>query len=348
MSKKVLITGIGGQDGYFLTRLLLDKNYEIHGLLREKPSNGIGSLSHLEESQRSKLVLHESDISNKTFINELVAKNHFDEIYHLAAQSSVARSIQHPRETIETNVLGLTNIATSIRDRSPQTKLLFTGSSEMFGDITSGKQSETTPAQPQSPYGLTKEFGYQLVRTYRKHYGLWASTAILFNHESEFRGEQFVTKKIVQSVVRIAAGSDEVLSLGNIYAERDWGYAGDYMEGVLRVTELDEPDDFVFATGTLHSVKDFVNTAFSQAGIALDWSGDGIDEIARDRSSQNLVIKIDECFYRPGDIKGTCGDASKAKRLLGWEPQTKLSIIVSRMLSHMRDTTSSGVRNLSI
>ena len=339
MSRKVLITGIGGQDGYFLTRLLLDKNYEIHGLLREKPSNGICSLDYLEESQRSKLVLHESDISNKAFINDLVAENDFDEIYHLAAQSSVARSIQHPRETIDTNVLGLTNIAASIKDTSPQTKLLFAGSSEMFGDITFGKQSEATPAQPQSPYGLTKEFGYQLVKTYRKHYGIWASTAILFNHESEFRGEQFVTKKIIRAVVRIASGSDEVLSLGNIYAKRDWGYAGDYMDGVIRMMEKSEPDDYVFATGELHSVKDFVNTAFSQVGIVLDWSGDSLNEIARNRSSQNLVVKIDEAFYRPGDIKGTCGNAAKAKLLLGWGPQTNLRSIISKMISHEKDTT---------
>ena len=339
MSRKVLITGIGGQDGYFLAKLLLNKGCRVHGLFREKPSNGIGNLAHIEESQRSQLVLHESNISNKEFIDVLVAENQFDDIYHLAAQSSVARSIQHPRETIETNVLGLTNIATSIRDRSPQTRLLFTGSSEMFGDITSGKQSETTPAQPQSPYGLTKEFGYQLVRTYRKHYGLWAATAILFNHESEFRGEQFVTKKIVRSAVRIAAGFDEVLSLGNIYAERDWGYAGDYMDGVIRVMERNEPDDYVFATGKLHSVKDFVNTTFRHVGIDLDWSGDGLDEIARNRSSQNLVVKIDKHFYRPGDIKGTCGEASKAKLLLGWEPQTNLSSIISRMISHEQDTT---------
>ena len=209
----------------------------------------------------------------------------------------------------------------------------------MFGDITSGKQSETTPAQPQSPYGLTKGFGYQLVRTYRKHYGLWAATAILFNHESEFRGEQFVTKKIVRSVVRIATGFDEVLSLGNIYAERDWGYAGDYMDGVIRVMERNEPDDYVFATGKLHSVKDFVNTTFRHVGINLDWSGDGLDEIARNRSSQNLVVKIDKHFYRPGDIKGTCGDASKAKLLLGWEPRTNLCGIISKMVSQEQDTT---------
>jgi GDPmannose 4,6-dehydratase len=283
--------------------------------------------------------LHESDISNKAFINDLVAENDFDEIYHLAAQSSVARSIQHPRETIDTNVLGLTNIAASIKDTSPQTKLLFAGSSEMFGDITFGKQSEATPAQPQSPYGLTKEFGYQLVKTYRKHYGIWASTAILFNHESEFRGEQFVTKKIIRAVVRIASGSDEVLSLGNIYAKRDWGYAGDYMDGVIRMMEKSEPDDYVFATGELHSVKDFVNTAFSQVGIVLDWSGDSLNEIARNRSSQNLVVKIDEAFYRPGDIKGTCGNAAKAKLLLGWGPQTNLRSIISKMISHEKDTT---------
>ena len=338
MSRKVLITGIGGQDGYFLAKLLLNKGCEVHGLVREKPSNGIGALAHLEEGQRSKLVLHESNISSKGFIDELVAENQFFDIYHLAAQSSVARSIQHPRETIETNILGLTNIATSIRDRSPQTKLLFTGSSEMFGDITSGKQSETTLVQPQSPYGLTKEFGYQLVRTYRRHYGLWAATAILFNHESEFRGEQFVTKKIVRSVVRIAAGFDEVLSLGNIYAERDWGYAGDYMEGVVRILEMSEPDDYVFATGKLHSVKDFVNTAFEQVGIKIVWSGKGLDEIARNRATQQLVVQIDERFYRPGDIKGTCGDASKAKRVLGWEFKTDLNSIISRMIHHEQET----------
>ena len=339
MSKKVLITGIGGQDGYFLTKLLLTKGYNIHGLVRENPSNGIGALRHLKPSQRSQLVVHESNIASKEFIDALVAENQFDEIYHLAAQSSVARSILHPRETIETNVLGLTNIATSIRDRSPQTRLLFTGSSEMFGDITSGKQSEITPAQPQSPYGLTKEFGYQLVRTYRKHYGLWAATAILFNHESEFRGEQFVTKKIVQSAFRIAGGSGEILSLGNIYAERDWGYARDYMDGVARIMERSSPDDFVFATGELHSVKDFVTTAFQHIGIDLVWSGNGLDEVAKNHSNNQLLVRIDEQFYRPGDIKGTCGDASKARRLLGWEFKTNLNSIISKMISHERDAT---------
>ena len=337
-AKKVLITGIGGQDGYFLASLLQNRDYEIHGLIREDSKQGIGSLQYLDEYQRSKITLYESNVVNKEFIRNIIAQHVFDEIYHLAAQSSVARSIQHPRETIETNVLGLTNIATSIRDQSPDTKLLFTGSSEMFGDITLGKQSETTPARPQSPYGLTKEFGYQLVKTYRKHYGIWAATAILFNHESEFRGGQFVTKKIIQAVVRIALGSDEILALGNIYAKRDWGYAGDYMDGVIRMVGKIEPDDYVFATGELHSVKDFVNIAFSQVGIDLDWSGDGLDEIARNRSSKNLVVKIDKRFYRQGDIKGTCGDASKAKFMLGWEPQTKLSSIISKMISHEQDT----------
>lgn len=337
MSRKVLITGIGGQDGYFLTKLLLGKGYKIHGLVREKPSHGIGTLQYLDEHQREQLVLYRSNIANKEFIDKLINENQFDEIYHLAAQSSVARSIQHPRETIETNILGLTNIATSIRDQSPQTKLLFTGSSEMFGDITSEKQSEITPAQPQSPYGLTKEFGYQLVKSYRKHYGLWAATAILFNHESEFRGEQFVTKKIIRSVVQVAEGSDEILSLGNIYAERDWGYAEDYMDGLIRIMEQIEPDDYVLATGKLHSVKDFVNTAFKQVGIDLAWSGEGLDEIARDCTSQNLVVKIDARFYRPGDIQGTCGDASKAKRLLGWDFKTNINGIIAKMISHERE-----------
>lgn len=334
MSKKVLITGIGGQDGYFLTQLLTQRGYHVHGLIRGSSNRDGGSLGHLEESQRSKLTLHESSVTNKEFTDELIRTNQFDGIYHLAAQSSVARSIKHPRETIETNVLGLTNVATSIRDRSPKTKLIFTGSSEMFGELTSEKQTESTAVMPQSPYGLTKEFGFQLIKTYRNHYGLWAATAILFNHESEYRGEQFVTKKIARSVVRIAAGADEILSLGNIYALRDWGYAEDYMDGVSRMMDQKDPSDFVFATGQLHSVKDFVNIAFEQLGIALDWSGKGLHEVARNRKTNQRVVKIDDRFYRPGDIKGTCGDASKAARELGWTPRTSIDVIISKMIRH--------------
>ncbi len=332
MGRKVLITGIGGQDGYFLAKLLLVKSGEVHGLLRESVSKGIGSLQNFDETLLSNIILHKSSVAEKEFVDDIIARYQFEEIYHLAAQSSVARSIRHPRETIETNVIGLTNIATSIRDRSPHTKLLFTGSSEMYGDLTDSKQTESTPARPQSPYGLTKEFGYQLIKTYRKHYGLWAATAILFNHESEFRGDQFVTKKIVNSVVRIAAGSGEVLSLGNIYAERDWGYAGDYMEGVTRVMEMSEPDDYVFATGKLHSVKDFVNIAFNKVGIDLAWSGSGLNEIALNQTTNQTVVQIDERFYRPGDIKGTCGDPSKAADILGWRAKTSLNQIISKMI----------------
>lgn len=334
MSKKVLITGIGGQDGYFLSKLLLEKGYQVHGLLRGSGSKEMGSLTFLDENARSDLILHRSSIASKDFIDDLIAEAQFDQIYHLAAQSSVARSIQHPRETIETNILGLTNIATSIRDRSPHTKLLFTGSSEMFGDLTEGKQSEKTLAHPQSPYGLTKEFGHQLVQTYRKHYGLWAATAILFNHESEFRGEQFVTKKIVRSVARIEASGDDALSLGNIYVQRDWGYAADYMDGVALMMDKEDPVDYVFATGKLHSVKDFVNIAFQKVGITLEWSGEGLAETARNASNQQIVVRINERFYRPGDIKGTCGDASKAEKELGWKPTTSLDSIIAKMIEH--------------
>jgi len=334
LSKKILITGVGGQDGYFLAKLLLERGDTVHGLLRGGSEDEIGSLKFLGEAELARIGIHRGDVTEKWFVDELIQRELFDEVFHLAAQSSVARSIGHPRETIDTNVLGLTNIATSIRDRSPKTKLLFTGSSEMFGDLTDGKQSESAPRHPQSPYGLTKDFGFQLINAYRKHYGLWAATAILFNHESEFRGEQFVTKKIIQSVARISAGRDETLSLGNIYAERDWGYAGDYMEGVLDVMALELPDDFVFATGQLHSVKDFVNLAFKHAGIELEWSGEGLDEIARDPSNGKVVVRIDEQFYRPGDIKGTCGDYSKASHQLGWKPRTTLEETISKMIQH--------------
>ena len=338
LSKKILITGIGGQDGHFLAKLLLERGDTVHGLLRGGSEDEIGSLKFLGEAALARISIHRGDVTEKWFIDELIQRELFDQVFHLAAQSSVARSIEHPRATIDTNVLGLTNIATSIRDRSPKTKLLFTGSSEMYGNLTAGKQSEHTPRHPQSPYGLTKDFGFQLINAYRKHYGLWAATAILFNHESEFRGEQFVTKKIIQSVARIAAGRDEVLFLGNIYAERDWGYAGDYMEGVLDVINLELPDDFVFATGQLHSVKDFVNLAFKHAGIEPEWRGEGLDEIARDRSSGKAIVKIDERFYRPGDIKGTCGDAGKAEQVLNWRAKTDLDGIIERMLRHEQDS----------
>jgi GDPmannose 4,6-dehydratase len=285
LSKKILITGVGGQDGYFLTKLLLERGDTVHGLLRGGSEDEIGSLKFLGEAELARISIHRGDVTEKWFVDELIQRELFDEVFHLAAQSSVARSIEHPRETIDTNVLGLTNIATSIRDRSPKTKLLFTGSSEMFGNLTDDKQSEQTPRHPQSPYGLTKDFGFQLINAYRKHYGLWAATAILFNHESD-------------------------------------------------VMALELPDDFVFATGQLHSVKDFVNLAFKHAGIKPEWSGEGLDEIAHDPSSGKVIVKIDERFYRPGDIKGSCGDSSKAERILGWQAKTDLDTIIERMLRH--------------
>ncbi|MBT3480074.1 MAG: GDP-mannose 4,6-dehydratase, partial [Opitutales bacterium] len=277
MSKKILITGIGGQDGYFLTKQLLEKGHSIHGLLRPNSPTNLGSLNHLESHEFERLVLHEGNVTSKDFIDELIRFSQFDEIYHLAAQSSVARSIQNPRETIETNVLGITNIATAIRDKSSKTRLLFAGSSEMFGSLTGGSQTETTAPNPQSPYGLTKELGFHLINTYRKHYGIWAATAILFNHESEFRGDQFVTTKIIQSVVRIANEKEGVLSLGNIHVQRDWGYAEDYVKGLLLMMDQEKPDNFILATGQLHSVKEFVDSAFKQVAITLIWTGKGLD-----------------------------------------------------------------------
>ena len=334
MSKKILITGIGGQDGYFLAELLLAKGFTIHGLLRRDSPHRLGSLNYLNAQDRDRIVLHEGNVTGKDFIDELIRFKQFDQVYHLAAQSSVARSIKHPRETIETNVIGLTNVATAIRDHSPNTKLIFSGSSEMFGNLTNGKQSETTPPCPQSPYGLTKELGFQLINTYRKHYNLWAATAILFNHESEFRGKEFVTKKIIQSVVQIATGSNNPLSLGNIHAQRDWGYAKDYMQGLCLLVDQKKPDDYVFATGRLHSVKDFVNIAFEQVGINLEWSGKDLDEVAKNTDTHQVVVRIDQRFYRPGDIAGTCGDATKSKQALGWSPTTSLETIISKMIRH--------------
>jgi len=337
VSKKILITGIGGQDGYFLAKLLLANGNTIHGLLRRDSPHGLGSLRYLKAEEMNRIVLHEGNVTGKDFIDELIRFNQFDEVYHLAAQSSVAHSIKHPRETIETNVIGLTNVATAIRDHSPSTKLIFSGSSEMFGNLTNGKQNETTAPSPQSPYGLTKELGFQLINTYRKHYKLWAATAILFNHESEFRGDQFVTKKIIQSVVRIAAGSSEPLSLGNIKAQRDWGYAKDYMQGLCLMMDHANPDDYVFATGQLHSVKDFVNIAFRHVNIELEWTGEGLDETARNADTKQIFVRIDQRFYRPGDIAGTCGDASKSKQSLNWSPKTSLETIISKMIRHEQD-----------
>jgi len=334
VSKKILITGIGGQDGYFLTKQLLEKGHSIHGLLRPNSPTNLGSLNHLESHEFERLVLHEGNVTSKDFIDELIRFSQFDEIYHLAAQSSVARSIQNPRETIETNVLGITNIATAIRDKSSKTRLLFAGSSEMFGSLTDGSQTETTAPNPQSPYGLTKELGFHLINTYRKHYGIWAATAILFNHESEFRGDQFVTTKIIKSVVQIAKNMEGVLSLGNIQVERDWGYAEDYVKGLLLMMDQAEPDDYVFATGRLHSVKAFVNRAFKQVGINLIWSGSGLDETAHNSENDQLVVRIDKQFYRPGDIAGTCGQPSKAKEILGWSPETSLDAVISKMIQH--------------
>ena len=313
--KKALITGITGQDGAYLSKLLIDKGYQVHGIVRrvalEDPDHRLWRLKPI----LNKIKLHAGSLESYASLFNIVQKVKPDECYHLAAQSFVSYSFEDEFSTINTNINGTLFMLSAIKHRAPKCKFYFAGSSEQFGDVREIPQKETTPFYPRSPYGISKVAGFELTRNYRESYKLFACNGILFNHESPMRGYEFVTRKITLGAARIKAGLAKELKLGNLDAKRDWGFAGDFIEAMYLMLQEKKPDDYVVATGETHTVKKFVELAFSYAG--LDWK---------------KYVKQDKALFRPAEVNQLIGDYSKAKRILGWKPKVKFEELVKMMM----------------
>ena len=330
MSKKALITGTTGQDGGYLAKLLLEQGYEVYGTYRRSASTNLWRLEELGIADQIKLVSF--DLLEYSNIRRVIEKVQPDEFYNLAAQSFVATSFEQPLYTADVDGLGVTRILESIRDVNPQIRFYQASTSEMFGLVQQTPQSEKTPFYPRSPYGVAKLYAHWMTVNYRESYQMHASSGILFNHESPMRGQEFVTRKITTSFARIKHGLQQTLELGNLDALRDWGFAGDFVEGMWLMLQQPTADDYVLATGVTTKVRDFVQTAASVAGFELEWQGSGVDEIGIDSKSGQTLVKINPDFYRPAEVELLLGDPSKAKTSLGWNPKVKLPELVQMMV----------------
>jgi GDPmannose 4,6-dehydratase len=331
--KKALITGITGQDGFFLAKLLLSKGYDVHGFARRNSQMALGTLSALAPEERGRIKMHWGDVLDHSFIDQLVRMQRFDEIYHLAAQSFVGLSFDNPQATYDININGTLHFVNAVKEYSQRTAFYFAATSEMYGKVQTVPQTETTQFHPRSPYGVAKLAGFWTVKNYREAYGLFLANGILFNHESEMRGPEFVTRKIAAAAARIAKGDKRPLRLGNLEAKRDWGFAGDYVDAMWRMLQpSQQPDDFVIASGETRSVRHFVERAFERAGMPIRWEGAGVSEIGKNAKTGETVIAIDPEFFRPAEVDELLGDASKAKRVLGWSPQMPFDTLVARMV----------------
>ena len=330
-----LITGITGQDGSYLTEQLLEKGYTVHGMVRRSSSFNWGRIEHLNlnpEIGDKRLFLHYGDLTDSSNLNRLLEKIQPDEIYNLGAQSHVKVSFEVPEYTAEVDAIGTLRFLDAIKEVGLKDKIRFyqASTSELYGKVQAVPQSETTPFYPRSPYGVAKLYAYWIIVNYRESYGIHASNGILFNHESPRRGENFVTRKITRSVARIKLGKQEALRLGNLDAKRDWGYAPEYTEGMWRILQNDQPDDFVLATNETHTVREFADLAFKHAGMPLEWTGKDEDEKGIDANGV-VRVAVDPEYYRPAEVELLIGDATKAKNELGWEPRTKFADLVRLM-----------------
>jgi GDPmannose 4,6-dehydratase len=331
MSRKALITGITGQDGAYLAQLLLGKGYEVYGAFRRSASSNFWRLEELGIANQIKMV--SMDLLEYSNIQRTLEKTQPDEIYNLAAQSFVAASFEQPLYTSDVDALGVTRLLEAIRSVNPKIRFYQASTSEMFGLVQEVPQSEKTPFYPRSPYGVAKLYAHWMTVNYRESYGIHASSGILFNHESPLRGLEFVTRKITSTLARIKHGSSEVLELGNLSAKRDWGFAGDYVEGMWRMVQQDTPDDYVLATGETHTVKEFVDLAAQAAGFELEWSGQDVEMKAINKSNGQTILKVNPDFYRPAEVELLIGKAEKAFLKLGWKANTSLKDLVSNMMN---------------
>ena len=344
MKKVALISGITGQDGSFLAEFLLSKGYEVHGIMRRSSSFNTGRIEHLyleewvkDMKNPRQVNLHYGDMTDSSSLIRIIQKLQPDEIYNLAAQSHVKVSFDVPEYTAETDAIGTLRMLEAVRilGLERKTKIYQASTSELFGKVQEVPQRETTPFYPRSPYGVAKQYGFWIVKNYRESYGMFAVNGILFNHESERRGENFVTRKITLAAANIANGLQEKLYLGNLNAKRDWGYARDYVECMWLMLQHERPEDFVIATGEHHSVREFATLAFHYAGIELEWQGEGIDEKGIDKATGKVLVEVDPRFFRPSEVEQLLGDPTKAKTLLGWNPTTtSFDKLVRIMVEH--------------
>lgn len=333
MTKTALITGITGQDGSYLTELLLDKGYEVHGIIRRSAEHNTQRIDSLLQNKH--LHLHYGDLTDSVNLIRLVKEIEPDEIYNLGAQSHVKISWDCPEFTAESDALGTLRLLEAIRVNGLASKTRFyqASTSELYGLIQEPIQSEKTPFYPRSPYGVAKLYGYWITVNYRESFGIFACNGILFNHESPRRGENFVTRKITLAATRIKEGLQDCLYLGNLDAQRDWGHAKDYVEGMWRILQADKPEDFVLATGVTTSIRDFVKLTFAELGIELEWSGNGINEKAIDKSTEKTVVAVNPEFFRPAEVELLLGDSTKARTKLGWKPQYDLKALAHEMVA---------------
>ena len=344
VNKVALITGITGQDGSFLAEFLLEKGYEVHGIIRRSSSFNTGRIEHLyfdewvrDMKQQRSINLHYGDMTDSSSLIRIIQTTQPDEIYNLAAQSHVKVSFDVPEYTAESDATGTLRLLEAVRilGLERKTRIYQASTSELFGLVQETPQRETTPFYPRSPYGVAKLYGYWITKNYRESYGMFAVNGILFNHESERRGETFVTRKITLAAARIAAGQQDKLYLGNLDALRDWGYARDYVECMWLMLQHDQPEDFVIATGEQHSVREFTERAFAHVGIELRWQGEGVQEQGIDKATGRVLVEVDPKYFRPAEVETLLGDPTKAKTLLGWNPQkTSFEELVRLMVEH--------------
>jgi GDPmannose 4,6-dehydratase len=333
--KKALITGITGQDGSYLAELLLEKGYEVHGIIRRSSSFNTARIDHLYSDKSiygNKLFLHYGDLSDSSNIARLVEKIRPDEIYNLGAQSHVRVSFDTPEYTGDVDAIGTLRMLDAIREAGIKTKFYQASSSELYGKVQEVPQKETTPFYPRSPYAVAKLYAYWITVNYRESYNMFACNGILFNHESPRRGETFVTRKITRGLARIMSGKHDFLYLGNLDARRDWGYAKDYVEGMWLMLQQKQPGDYVLATGEMHSVREFIEECAKLLNIDLRWKGKGVKEVGYDFKTKKELIRIDPKYFRPAEVEQLLGDPTKAKKLLKWKPKTTFKKLVELML----------------
>lgn len=342
--KNALITGITGQDGSYLAELLLEKGYNVYGIMRRKSVVDYGNVDHIKD----KIHFIYADMTDVVSLMNAMKISNADEVYNLAAQSFVATSWEQPLATADIDALGVTNMLEAIRNVKPEARFYQASTSEMFGLVQEMPQTEKTPFYPRSPYGVAKLYGHWITKNYRESYNLFACSGILFNHESERRGKEFVTRKITYSVARIKQGVQDHLELGNLDSKRDWGHSKDYVRAMWLMLQQDTPDDYVIATNETRTVREFVETAFGHVGIKINWEGTGVDEIGKDAETGKVLVKVNKDFFRPAEVDVLLGNPAKAEAALGWEREIPFSELVERMIKNDMEIVAKEIKIASL
>lgn len=338
--KNALITGITGQDGSYLAELLLEKGYNVYGIMRRKSVVDYGNVDHIKD----KIHFIYADMTDVVSLMNAMKISNADEVYNLAAQSFVATSWEQPLATADIDAIGVTNMLEAIRNVKPEAHFYQASTSEMFGLVQEMPQTEKTPFYPRSPYGVAKLYGHWITKNYRESYNLFACSGILFNHESERRGKEFVTRKITYSVARIKQGVQDHIELGNLDSKRDWGHSKDYVRAMWLMLQQDQPDDYVIATNETRTVREFVETAFGHVGIKLNWEGTGIDEVGKDAETGKVLVKVNKAFFRPAEVDVLLGNPAKAETVLGWKREIPFSELVERMIKNDMEIVAKEIK----